>query len=376
VYFEWKRAILGTTVAITCLLGAVAAGGQAAPAQSPQLSQDVFKAVQILRGIPVDEFMDTMGMFSASLGLDCVSCHDPGIVNRDLFAVTTPRIQRARQMMLMTNAINSANFAGAPRISCFTCHRGQISPQFIPSLALQYGELIEDPSAIAISPDAKSAADAIFDKYVQALGGAARLASLTSYVATGMYTGFNTGGAPVPIEIYAKAPDQRAQIIRVPDGDGFKVYDGRNAWVAERWRPLPLMALTGGNLEGAKMEAIMSFPAGIRGAFSQWRSSSTVIDDRRILLLQATNAGQLPVNFYFDESGLLVRVVRWSKIAVGTLPIQIDYSDYREAAGIKMPFRTIMTWTDGQSTIELNQVRPNVPVDASRFATPGNFQRQ
>jgi outer membrane lipoprotein-sorting protein len=376
VNFEWKRAILDSAVAITCLLGAVSAGGQAAPVQGLRLSQDVFKNVQILRGIPVDEFMDTMGMFAASLGLDCVSCHDPGIRDRDLYAVVTPRIQKARQMMLMTNAINSANFAGAPRVSCFTCHRGQISPQFIPSLVLQYGELIEDPSAIVISPDAKSAADAILDKYVQALGGAARLASLTSYVATGMYTGFNTGGAPVPIEIYAKAPDQRAQIIRVPDGDGFKVYDGRNAWVAERWRPLPLMALTGGNLEGAKMEAIMSFPAGIRGAFSQWRSSSTLIDDRKVLLLQGTGAGQLPVNFYFDESGLLVRLVRWNKIAVGTLPIQIDYSDYREVAGIKMPFRTIMTWTDGQSTIELNQVQPNVPVDAARFATPGNFQRQ
>jgi hypothetical protein len=136
------------------------------------------------------------------------------------------------------------------------------------------------------------------------------------------------------------------------------------------------MTLNGGNLDGASTEAILSFPAGIRGAFTEWKANSTVIDDRRVQLLQGISAGQLPVNFYFDESGLLVRLVRWSKVAVGTIPTQIDYSDYREVAGVKVPFRTIVTWTDGQTTTELSQVRPNVSIDAARFARPAPFRRQ
>jgi hypothetical protein len=65
-----------------------------------------------------------------------------------------------------------------------------------------------------------------------------------------------------------------------------------------------------------------------------------------------------------------VRVVRWNRTAVGTVPTQVDYSDYREVAGVKMPFRSVVTWTDGQNTIQLNEVRPNVPIEAGRFARP------
>ena len=53
--------------------------GQAAPAQSPaqnqMLAENVFKNVTVLRGIPVDEFMGTMGVFSAALGFSCEDCH-------------------------------------------------------------------------------------------------------------------------------------------------------------------------------------------------------------------------------------------------------------------------------------------------------------
>src|ERR1700724_2743664 len=40
--------------------------GQTNEIQNQQLSENVFKNVQVLRGLPVDEFMDTMGMFASS----------------------------------------------------------------------------------------------------------------------------------------------------------------------------------------------------------------------------------------------------------------------------------------------------------------------
>ena len=213
----------------------------------------------------------------------------------------------------------------------------------------------------------------MFGKYIQALGGAQRLASLTSLVARGTYEGFNTGGGAVPIEIFSAAPDKRTQVVQAPSGPGVKTFDGRNGWVAEPWRPMPLMTLTGGNLSGARLEAILSFPAGIQGAFSQWLVSSTSIDDRFVQLLQGSNPGESPINFYFDESGLLVRTVRWNRTAAGTVPTQVDYSDYRVVSGVKIPFRMIMTWTGGQNTFQFNEVRPNVRIDAARFALPAPF---
>ena len=340
---------------------------QAVQEQTPQLSDAVFKNVRILKGIPVDEFMDTMGMFASSLGYDCSSCHSADIrTNRDAFAIETPLVQRARGMITMVNAINRSYFSGEPRVSCFTCHRGNYNPEIVPDLALQYGELKENPNALNIFPDRKTSADEVFEKYFQALGGKEPLAKLTSFAATGTYSGFNTGGADVPLEVFASAPDRRTQILHMDIGDGIKTYDGRNGWVAEEWRPVPLVTLTGGNLAGARLDAILSFPPAIQKAFSEWQTGSTVIDNRAVEILQGRNPGATPVNLYFDESGLLVRMVRWNKTAVGTVPTQIDYADYREVAGVKLPFRTTVTWTDGHNTFSLKEVRANVQIDPAK----------
>ena len=77
------------------------------------------------------------------------------------------------------------------------------------------------------------------------------------------------------------------------------------------------------------------------------------------------------MNLYFDkESSLLVRLVRYVETSVGRVPTQIDYSDYREVSGIKVPLRWVTTWTDGQSTTVLGQVQANIAVDSSKFAKP------
>jgi hypothetical protein len=124
------------------------------------------------------------------------------------------------------------------------------------------------------------------------------------------------------------------------------------------------------------LDAIVSFPPAIQNAFSEWQTGSTVIDDRPVEILQGRNPGEMPVNLYFDEMGLLARMVRWNKTAVGTVPTQIDYADYREVAGVKLPFRTTVTWTDGQNTFSLKDVRPNVPIDPAKFNRPAPFKRR
>jgi hypothetical protein len=74
---------------------------------------------------------------------------------------------------------------------------------------------------------------------------------------------------------------------------------------------------------------------------------------------------------YFDEeTGLLVRLIHFADSPVGRSPTQIDYADYREVAGVKMPFRWTVTWLDGRETFELSGVQPNVAIDAARFARP------
>ncbi|HYR41474.1 MAG TPA: photosynthetic reaction center cytochrome c subunit family protein [Terriglobia bacterium] len=367
------RMVLGVIgVLVLGLMGVVLARGQAAQAQRPQMAEEVFKNVQVLKGIPVDEFMDTMGMFAASLSLNCIDCHVAESVDKwDRFADETPLKRTARTMLLMVTAINKENFKGVRSVSCYTCHRGDLRPKVVPSLIVQYSAPVEDPNEVEIPPNAKGPSpDEVFSKYIQALGGAQRLASLTSFTASGTFIGFETEQTKVPVDIFVKAPAQRTTVVHTRLGDSVRVYDGRAAWIAAPDRPLPLMTLTGGNLEGARIDGILSFPTQLRQAFTQWRVGATAIDDKDVVVLQGTSPRQPPVNLYFDNSGLLVRVVRLVDTAVGRVPTQIDYSDYREVAGVKMPFHWTVTWTDGQATTELSEVRPNVAIDAARFARP------
>ena len=125
------RAIgVGLTILTVSLLRAAMANGQAAPQQKPQMAEDVFKNITVLKGIPVDEFMDTMGMFSAATSLNCVSCHTEESAGSWVkFADDTPLKRTARRMVVMMNAINKDSFGGARRVTCFTCHNGAQKPR-------------------------------------------------------------------------------------------------------------------------------------------------------------------------------------------------------------------------------------------------------
>jgi hypothetical protein len=376
---------------ILAMAGVVAAGivafaqgrGQAAPvaqaqAPRPQMSDEVFKNVQILKGIPVDEFMDTMGMFASALALNCIDCHTPDSVGTwDNFAKETPLKERSRKMMLMVNAINKDNFGGVRAVTCYTCHRANALPKPIPNLAAQYAEHVEDANEVQMNriPGGPTA-DQVFDKYIQALGGAQKVGAITSFTGKGTFIGFETEQSKVPVDVYSKAPNQRAVVVHTRLGDSVRVFDGRAGFIAAPDRPVPLLTLTGGNLEGSKLDAILAFPMQIKSAFSQWRVSATDIDEKEVAVVQGTNPRQPPVNFYFDaKSGLLVRVLRFVDTAVGRVPTQIDFSDYRDVSGVKMPFKWITTWTNGQATTELTQIQVNAPIDAARLTRPAPAPR-
>src|ERR1700758_3438887 len=312
-----RRVVVGFVgTAVICLLngplGPLPANGQArpsgpAPAAKPVMAEQVFKNVQVLRGIPVDEFMATMGFIAASLSLNCLDCHtqDSG---RDpaKYADDTPIKQTARRMLLMVKQINAQNFGGVRTVTCYTCHRSDVAPRFTPSLAEQYGTPPErDPNDVEFEQQPDPAAptvDQILNKYIQALGGEQRLAGLTSLTASGTYSGYDTDFAKKPAEVYAKAPGLRTTIIHPPIGEGATVFDGRNGWIAEANALLPLITLTGGELDAATLEAELAFPTKIKQYLTGWRAGfpAMMLDDRNVVVVQGTAPGGSRVKLFFD----------------------------------------------------------------------------
>ena len=128
------RCAVGTLV--ICLMGMVSAhgqGGQAVTAQKPQMAEDAFKNVQVLRGIPVNQFLETMGFFAASLSLNCTDCHTSESGGSwEKYADDTPLKNTARRMVVMVNSINKADFGTRRMVTCYTCHRGEAEPKTAP----------------------------------------------------------------------------------------------------------------------------------------------------------------------------------------------------------------------------------------------------
>jgi photosynthetic reaction center cytochrome c subunit len=393
---HWSRLILviaGGTV--LWLAGITLAAPQAASQARRHTSEQVFKNIQVLKGIPVDDFMGTMGVMSAALGFDCSECHLGAGTEKVNWAFDTPRKLIARKMVLMMTAINRDNFSGRQMVTCWSCHHGRDRPATTPALETVYGAGSQEMDDVLTQVPGLPSAGEILDKYVQAIGGAERLAGLKSYVAQGTSVGFGGFGGGGKVQIFAKFPDRRATFIEFPNnperGNSIRTYDGHVAWLEAPLTVIDEYELTGSDLDGARLDAQLSFPVQIKQVLSNLRSSMPVTisdlpgpssqtsnesavalgQDRLVNVVQGTGPRGMLTTLYFDkDSGLLLRVVRYGKSPIGRSPTQIDYGDYRDVDGIKMPFRMLFAWLGGRDAIQLSQMQTNVPIDAAKFGRP------
>ncbi len=367
--------------------------------QKQPMSEDVFKNVQVLRGIPVSEFMATMGFIAYSLGETCEYCH----ANDDSWAGyaddNDAHKQTAREMLRMTFAMNKQYFGGRRELTCYSCHNGGDRPKAAPttvgSAAIPSPENPDDAPVTQTPDPGMPTVGQVLDKYVDALGGSRQLASLTSFVAKGKAMGYgdetyDPGGngyrgvfqTNTPVEIFAQAPNRRATIIHAISKDNTPsdistVYDGQGGWTLESApdAPVPLLQLIGDELENAKLDAELSFPGQIREDLSELLVGATIIDNRNVAIIQGNTAEGVPVRLYFDaKSGLLIRQVRYTDSALGRNATKIDYSDYREVAGVKMPFHWSVSYLGGRTSFDLSEVRPNVSIDERKFGEPVQVQ--
>ena len=372
-------AIVGSAAA---WLSSLALAGQGQPGQpagpaAGKKAGEAFKNVttSTLKELSVDDFVASMGLISANLGLDCADCHPNAGPDKADFVIDTPRKITTRRMVEMVAGINRANFAGVQRVTCWTCHHGRITPSTTISLDAWYeAPMLEFDDAVR-QENGQATADQVLDNYLQALGGAQRLAGLTSFVATGSAIGYGDLGGNADFSLFAKSPNQRAIVISYKDTQrpsSVWSFDGRSGWIKTPRGLLGEYELVGSELDGARFEAELLFPGRIKQALTTWRGAATrSIGDRDFAVVQGSGPRGFLATLYFDpKTNLLSRMVRYGPSPIGRMPTQIDYDDYREVAGIKFPFEYKFTWLDGRYTAKLSKVQTNVAIEAARFGRP------
>jgi photosynthetic reaction center cytochrome c subunit len=341
------------------------AAATTAPATGPKTAEQQFKNIQMLKGIPADQLIPAMQFISASLGVECEFCHVQGAFEKD---DKKPK-QTARKMMEMMFAINADNFDGKREVTCYSCHRGSTDPVATPAVmeemkpATETAKKAEGETKIVGGPSG----DELIDKYVKAVGGAAVIDKVTSRVMKGTIT---FGDRDVPIEIFAKDPEKRISFTHTPDGDSITAFDGHGGWLGVPGHPVREMH--GPDLDGAAMDADLHFAEHLKNMFSEVEvRGAEKVGEHEAYFVVGRRQEKTPVRLYFDEqTGLLLRLVRFAETPLGRLPTQIDYADYRDVGGVKIPFRWTLARPGGRFTIQVIDVKQNVPVEDAKFEKP------
>ena len=336
-----------------------------APAKT---AQQAYKNIQVLKDIPADQLIPSMQFIAASLGVECDFCHVEHAFEKD---DKKPK-QTARKMMAMMITINQENFEGHKEVTCYSCHRGHAEPVGIPPVATEASmSAMNTPAPEAKTPagdaSSKAAVDAILEKYVSAVGGASAVEKVTSRVEKGSA---DVGGKQFPIDIYAQAPDQRVSVMHFPNGENVTAYNGQVGWLSTPGRPTHWMSQA--EAEAASLDANLLLAVRMKKTFSDFKlDAPETIAGHDTALVLGLREGRPPVKFYFDaQSGLLVRMLRYAETPLGLNPSQVDYADYRDSGGVKIPYRWTLSRPSGRFTIQVEQVQQNVRIDAARFMPP------
>jgi photosynthetic reaction center cytochrome c subunit len=346
--------------------GAFAQTKAAKPANpKPKTAEEAFKNIQTLKGIPADELIPAMQFMTYSLGVECSYCHVENAFEKD---DKKPK-QTARKMMQMMATIDRENFDAKQMVTCYSCHHGSSSPAATPIIPEAGVHLMPEVPREGTSqaPPNVPPVDRIVAKYIDAVGGAPALAKIDTRELKG---NINLGGRNVPVEIVGKLGNRQLTIVHAPNGDSITAYDGTVGWTSAPKRPIREIPEV--EVASAQVENDLRLPVNLTHLFGELKSGTPEkIGDSEVYVISGINAGEVAAKFYFDQgSGLLLRILRYTRSPLGRNPTQVDYGDYRVQNGVKIPFQQTISRPNSRLTIQIDEAKFNMPVEDSRFVRP------
>ena len=359
------------------------------PAQQDKPTEQVQKNIKVLMGLPQSQLIPVMNYMAASVGRRCNYCHVNNNGQWDYASDDKQEKNTAREMIKLVLDVNKNSFKGNTEVGCYTCHRGRNNPQGIPTLPLPLpspqggnqggprpaggdGQGTGQAQAQA-SPSPRPSppsGDEILNKYVAAIGGQAAIDKIKTRVMKGSLITAN--GQTISYELQQTAPNKAHEMFTSQRGTMERAVNGDTGWEKN---PQGVHELTGQQLADLKLSLQIFRNLKLKEQYTRLRfGGRDKVGDRDAIVLNAGTADNRTERLYFDaENGLLLRRISYTRTMIGIIPEQMDFQDYREVDGVKLPFTIVLATVDPGnpiSTRKFDEIKLNAPVDDSKFNMP------
>lgn len=320
-----------------------------------------FKNIKVLTDMPADQMGKVMNQFSASLGVNCKFCHASN--DADFEKDGNEHKDIAREMIKMTFEINKSAFQGRPEVTCNTCHQGNGHPQSAINLYPAVRE--ERPK----QPETKPTIDAILSNYEKALGGKTALDGVSSREIKAQRVEAD-GKTTEDETVYQQAKKFAVRTDYVNKTGTYvvrEVFDGTTVAKFGDGSPIELKADEAAQIQ---REAQLFANANLKSVYAtiDYRAVDK-IDGREVYLVTATNADKSRERLYFDvQTGFLVRRVSGTPTIFGMFGYQVDYLDYKDFGGVKLPSTIKFAVPNIRWQRKVLEVKNNVRIEDAKFA--------
>jgi photosynthetic reaction center cytochrome c subunit len=373
------RAAILTSTLIILGLSSDRTGVAQTPTQPPQPTQpaeQVFKNIQVLKGMPAADLQGAMSFIASSLGVDCDYCHRQD--NEGTFASdTVPAKLRAREMIRMTSNINREGFHGENRVTCFTCHQGGTAPVSMATALLSSAPRpVDTPAKAAANAQGEPLprVQQVLDHYVQALGGQVALDAVKTRIMNIAPLSRPSSDNSID-ELFQKAPG-KVLIFRQSQGYTFWAgFNGQRAWGQDSLKSY------WGLLNNSELHSVMRDSEMYQGSRLATQYTNVIvaskeeINNRATYVISGTSPEGVREKFNFDvRTGLLLRRHIEEPTAFGWFPLDINFEGYREVDGVKIPFVVRLSSAGGawgvRTSYMVLEVHQNIPIDDEKFDHP------
>jgi hypothetical protein len=353
------------------IVGVAAIVPRQAAAQQPGSAGTRRPNLKVLQALPESQLFPLMNLVADALGVQCDYCHvqatpdlskTPSNVggwvwDRD----DKPQKGTALEMMRMVVDLNAGRFKGQSRITCYTCHRGATQPARLPPLPPAPAGSARTPAATPLP-----SADRVWTEYLNAVGHVASAAAGATVMRgwderpEGRYGKF---------EVTVADGDRYRVTLSTADGTVNQGVDGEGAWAAANDRVQRLSPADSARMRRIAMRyrPVKERPTDLRVV-----GLERVADHDAYVATSRIDAATIQT-FYFDVvTGLLRREVITTETLLLPLEDQVDYDDYRDVNGVRMPF--LIRTSDGAPyatvTRIVAEIRRDVAVDDAVFRPP------